>query len=58
MIKVKGNKAIFTGKDAKLLRKTAKELKMTPQNVFTGMLWEFMMKHAREEALKRDNLRV
>jgi hypothetical protein len=47
MIKVKGQIATFTGKDAKWLAKEAKALGMSKTNFFTGMLWESVMRYAR-----------
>lgn len=48
MIKIVKNKVYFTGKDYKWLIKISKELGLSPQNAFTGMCWEYVMKKARE----------
>lgn len=53
MIKVRGAKAVFTGKDAELLKKHSIKLGLSEQDTFTGMLWEYIMKRAREGAFKR-----
>ena len=55
MIKVrKGNKiADFTGKDYKWLIKTAKSYGLTPQHLFTGMMWEMVMREARTGTFKK-----
>lgn len=52
MIIVKGHKVVFTGKDKALLKKGAKNLGMTPQNCFTGLLWEMVMRQARAGEFK------
>lgn len=54
MIKIKGRKAVFTGKDAKMIKSTAKSYGMSQQDVFTGVLWEYVMKCARERMFKGD----
>lgn len=50
MIKVRGNKVTFTGKDAVILNKEAKRLDMSPQHLFTGILWEYVLHLKRKEA--------
>ena len=49
MITIKKRVATFTGKDFKFLKAESKRLGMSMQNVFTGMLWEYIMRKAREE---------
>jgi hypothetical protein len=48
MIKIKGNVVTFTGKDGEVFKQSAKAVGMSPQNFFTGMIWEYIMKQARE----------
>lgn len=48
MITVKKRVVTFTGKDFKLLKAESKRLGISMQNVFTGMLWEYIMRKARE----------
>jgi hypothetical protein len=48
MIKVKGKQAIFTGKEAIQLKKLAKLYNLSIKDCFTGMMWEFVMRKARE----------
>jgi len=52
MIKVKGRKVIFTGKHAALWAAASKELGLSPQELLTGCLWEYIMQLAREGAFK------
>jgi hypothetical protein len=54
VIKVKGKIATFTGKDAKHLKEAAADLGLSMQDVFTGMLWEHLMRCAREGFFKQD----
>ena len=55
MIKVSktGKRVIFNGKDAILLNNEAKRLGLSTQNLFTGLLWEYLMKKAREGLFKK-----
>lgn len=46
-IKVKGRIVTFTGKDALFMTKEAKELGLSEQALFTGLLWEAVMRYAR-----------
>lgn len=55
MIKVKGRIVTFTGKDLAFMKKDAKRLGLTPQNWFTGMLWEMVMRKAREGVFNGKN---
>lgn len=52
MIKIKGHKVFFSGKDEKLMRQEAKELGLSVQDTFTGMLWEHLMRVARQGVFK------
>lgn len=47
-IKVKGRTATFTGKDKVFMQTRSKELGLSAQDFFTGMLWELIMRKARE----------
>ena len=47
MIKVRGKKVAFTGKDAQRLKREAKSIGLSEQEFFTGCLWESIMRHAR-----------
>lgn len=54
MIKViKDNKVRFTGKDKKDFLKIAKDLGLSPQDTLTGMLWELIMREARNGKFKK-----
>lgn len=53
MITVKGRIAHFTGKDAKLLARHAKRLGLSEQDLFTGIMWEMILRQAREGVFKR-----
>jgi hypothetical protein len=50
MIKVKGRIVTFTGKDAIWLKRESKALGLSQQDFFTGMIWEALMRSAREGA--------
>ncbi len=54
MIKVCGKRAIFTGRDQKQLLDISKELGLSVQDTFTGMMWELVMKKAREGLFKKE----
>ncbi len=53
MIKVKGNKVTFTENHALNFMAIAKDLGLTPQDLLTGLLWENIMRLAREGVFKR-----
>jgi hypothetical protein len=53
VIKIKGNKAIFTGRDAIQLKRLAKLYGLSVQTCFKGMMWEYFMKCAREGMFKK-----
>jgi hypothetical protein len=53
MIKVKGNKAIFSGKDRKDLIQISKDLGLSVQDTFTGMLWDMVMREALNGTFKK-----
>jgi hypothetical protein len=48
MITVRKNKAYFTGKDKKWLEQESKDLGLSIQETFTGMMWEMIMREARK----------
>ena len=52
MITVKGKRAIFTGKDEKMLKAEAKRLGLSIQTCFSGMMWEYLMREARKGTFK------
>ena len=52
MIKVRGRKAIFTGKHARQIHQIAADLGLSEQEAFTGILWEHIMRSARSGVLK------
>jgi len=54
MIKTKGHKVTFSGEDLAILKRESKRLGLSPQNWFTGMLWEMVMREARNGAFKKD----
>lgn len=54
MIKICEKTAIFTGRDQKQLSAISKELGLSVQDTFTGMLWEFIMQKAREGVFKKE----
>ena len=47
MITIRKNKVYFKGKDSKQLKEIAEYLGLTPQEAFTGLMWEFIMREAR-----------
>lgn len=53
MITVRGRKVYFKGKDAKLMKGLAKDLGMSPQHTFTGLLWEHIMRLARQGVFRK-----
>jgi len=53
MITVRKRKVFFKGKDAVLMKKMAANLGMSEQDAFTGMLWEHIMRLAREGVFKK-----
>lgn len=55
-INLKGKRLIFTGQDYITVSKEAKRLKMSFQNLVTGLLWEYVMREARKEADKCHSL--
>lgn len=55
MITVRGKKVYFKGKDAKRMKQLAKDLGMSVQSAFTGLLWEQIMRFARQGVFKRRN---
>jgi len=48
MITVRRNRVYFKGKDAIRFQKAADYLGLTVQDAFTGMMWEHIMRLARE----------
>ena len=48
MIIAKGNKVTFTGKEEKVLKREAKKLGLPIQTLFSGMMWEMVMREARK----------
>lgn len=48
MIKMQGRKMVFTGKEATLIKKHAKEVGMKVDHFVIGVLWEQIMRKARE----------
>lgn len=48
MIKVKGRKIRFTGKDYKILKHVSDDLGLSMQDVFTGLLWEGVTREAHK----------
>ena len=58
MIKVKGRRVFFSGKDEKQIKQIAKDLGMSPQHAFTGMLWEHVMRCARQGLFKKEKTNV
>ena len=53
-IKYLNQKVSFTGPEAKQLKEIAKELGMSVQDTFTGLMWEYVMKEARKGVFKRE----
>lgn len=55
MIKVRkdGKTVDLTGKDQKFFANKAKEYGLSMQHVFTGMLWEAVMRMARQGYFKK-----
>jgi hypothetical protein len=53
MIKVKGHKVYFTGKDAKTFKEAADSLGLSTQDLLTGCLWEKIMQEARNGTFKK-----
>ena len=56
MIKIKGLKVTITGQDAIRIIRYAKEVGLSTQDWFTGMLWEHIMELAREGVFKRGKI--
>ena len=55
MIKVKGRIVTFTGKDLKNLKELAYKYGLSMQDMFTGVLWETIMRKARDGAFVHGN---
>ena len=55
MIKVRkdGKTVDFTGKDYKVLMTESKNLGLTPQQFFSGIMWEHFMREARNGVFKK-----
>ena len=49
MIKIRGSRIYFTGKDNKWVRKWAKKYRMSIQHFITGTLWVSIMTTKRAE---------
>jgi len=53
MITVRGRRVYFKGKDEKMMKEMAANLGMSEQDAFTGLLWEHIMRLAREGVFKK-----
>jgi hypothetical protein len=53
MITVRRNKVYFKGKDARTMKELALSLGMATQDAFTGLLWEAIMRFARQGVFKK-----
>lgn len=52
MITVRGRKVYFKSRDASRFKMAAAHLGLSEQDAFTGMLWEHIMRLAREGLFK------